>query len=274
LRHALALPKRLVIFDLDGVVYRGDTPTVGAVEVIGRLQQRAIKVHFLTNNSSLSREAYCQKLTGMGIAAGDKQVMTSAYATALLLQQQGLTGARILVVGQGGLLDELARSGFRPVMAGEGFTGGPVDAVVVGIDRQFTYDRLHQAQRAILGGARFIATNRDATFPTETGDAPGAGSIVAAISTACGQEPFTVGKPNPFSLELILKAHQVRHEEAVLVGDRLDTDIMVGRAAGLETILTLTGVTGLDLLDNSSASVRPTAIISDLRDLERLLQPA
>ncbi|MCA1594863.1 MAG: HAD-IIA family hydrolase [Chloroflexi bacterium] len=269
----LILPKRLILFDLDGVVYRGDTPTPHAAEVIAALQSAGYQVQFLTNNSSRTRESYCARLAAMGVEAGPSQIMTSGFATALYLQQEGFAGRTALAVSEEGLWHELEQAGIVVKRAGEDFTGGPVDVVVVGIDRSFTYSRLTQAQQALLAGARFIATNADPTFPTEQGDLPGGGSIVAAIATASGQTPFVVGKPNTFSLELILQSCHTPREQAVLIGDRLDTDIAVGRSAGMDTILTLTGVTSRDQAAQAPPSMRPNAIIQDLGDLEAVLRP-
>ena len=270
-KTALTLPKRLIIFDLDGVIYRGDTPTVGSAEVISRLREEGYELHFLTNNSSQSRQAYSVKLQRMGIDVPPAEIMTSAYASALYLSQPPNTCRSALVVGEGGLVEELQSVGIRAVLSGQDYSGEPVDAVVVGIDRQFTYQRLFQAQQAILHGARFIATNRDPTFPTEIGDVPGGGSIVAAIETASGQSPFTVGKPNTYTLEIILETRSAVLATAVMVGDRLDTDIDVGRHAGMETVLTLTGVTTRRQLEGLPASKQPTAVVQDLRRLPELL---
>lgn len=268
----LTLPKQLVIFDLDGVVYRGQTPTPDAAAVITRLQASGFDVHFLTNNSSQHRNSYCAKLGGLGIHAAQASIMTSAYATALYLTDEGLKGASVLVVGEAGLAEELNDAGIRALPAGPHYAEESVAAVVVGIDREFTYLKLEQAQGALLAGARFIATNRDPTFPTEGRDLPGGGSIVAAIATASGREPFTVGKPNTLGLELILKATGVPKPGVVLVGDRLDTDIDVGIAAGIDTILTLTGVTKRSDLKGLPANRQPTAVIEDLRGLAAALR--
>ena len=267
----LSLPKRLVIFDLDGVVYRGDAPTPGAAEAITRLVSCGYQVRFLTNNSSRSRDSYHDKLAGMGIDAAPEQVMTSAFATAIYLRTNGFEGRRALVVGEMGLVDELRSAGIDALPAGETFDGAPVAAVVVGIDRFFTYERLLQAQQAIVAGAEFIATNADPTFPTESGEIPGGGAILAGIQVSSGRQPLIIGKPNTYTLGLLLRDARIPRSEAVLVGDRLDTDISVGRQADLETILTLTGVTRREDAEQAPPNLRPNAIIRDLRDLEGLL---
>ena len=269
----LTLPKRLVIFDLDGVIYRGDTPTPAAAEVIQRLRRRGMGVRFFTNNSSQTRASYVQKLAGMGIGSSVEEIMTSAHATGLYLTAEGSQMKRVLVVGETGLVEELRSVGLEVLPSSEARENDSVDAVVVGIDRGFTYGRLRKAQSAIFGGARFVATNTDATFPTEAGDMPGGGAIVAAIQTASGQAPYVVGKPNTYALEMILTTAGVGRNEAVLVGDRLETDILVGRSAGLDTVLTLTGVSQLAEVERASADMKPTTIIEDLRFLEATLLP-
>jgi 4-nitrophenyl phosphatase len=279
----LAPGKRLLIFDLDGVVYRGNQLTPGARDVLASLRNRGFALRFLTNNSSMSRESYREKLGRLEIHSEAAEIMTSARATALYMKSEGLTTA--LVVGEIGLIEELAIEGIAAVHAGDRVSDKNAagddsnlkshpDAVIVGIDRSFTYPVLCDAQQTILAGARFIATNGDPTFPTESGDLPGGGSIVAAIATASGRTPFIVGKPNTFSLELLLAAAGVSRGEAILVGDRLDTDIDVGRRAGLETVLTLTGVTTIQEAERAPAEQTPTAIIRDLQELEALLGPA
>lgn len=270
--RALSLPKQLVIFDLDGVIYRGDTPTPYAAEVVAALQASGRQVRFLTNNSSRTRESYCDKLARMGIRVTPNEIMTSAYATALYLLDEGFQGRTALAVSEEGLWKELEQVGIKVERAGETYVGGPVDVVAVGIDRSFNYQRLTQAQQALFRGARFIATNTDPTFPTELGDLPGGGSIVAAISTASGQKPFVVGKPNTFSLELILKSCGTDRASALLVGDRLDTDIDVGSRAGMDTVLTLTGVTTRGELELAPPSMQPTVVIENLGEIEALFQ--
>ena len=274
LSHPLTLPKQLVIFDLDGVVYRGITPTPGAQEAIASLVRRGIQVRYLTNNAALSRSAYVAKLSKMGISSVEDDFMTSAYATARYLLEQGCLGQQALVVGEEGLVTELNAAGIHAVMACDSDDEIAVDVVVVGIDRSFTYGRLKQAQQAIFHGAQFIATNQDATYPTEQGIFPGAGAVVAAVATAAGRQPFTVGKPNTYALDLILRSAGVPPERAVLVGDRLDTDIHVGRSAGLETILPLTGVTTLAHLYDLDPESRPSTVIPDLRSLDQVLSEA
>ena len=256
---------RLVIFDLDGVIYRGDEPMPFAVQTVQRLRNEGVMVRFLTNNSALTREAYVRRLTGVGIPAQEEDFMTSAYATALYLQTQGAQGRRVFIVGEEGIHEELRRIGMVVVTDPE---EEGADYVVAGIDRDFTYDKLRRAHYAIQHGAGFIATNRDATYPAAGGRiVPGGGAIVAAIQTCTGVEPTVIGKPNTYSMELLLQKCEVPASEAILVGDRLDTDVLVGNRAGLHTVLVLTGVTGEEGLDTAPPEMRPERVIRTLAEL-------
>lgn len=256
---------RLVIFDLDGVIYRGDEPMPYAAQAVHRLREEGKMVRFLTNNSALTREAYVRRLTAMHIPCEEEDFMTSAYATALYLQSQGASGMTVFIVGEEGIHEELRRIGMRVVVDPE---EEGADYVVAGIDRDFTYDKLRRAHVAIQRGARFIATNRDATYPAAGGRiVPGGGAIVAAIRTCTDVEPLVIGKPNTYSMELLLQRCGVSPDEAVLVGDRLDTDVLVGKRAGLHTVLVLTGVTDEAALRNASAEMTPERVIRTLAEL-------
>jgi len=256
---------RLYIFDLDGVIYRGDEPMPNAAQTVHRLRQEGKLVRFLTNNSALTREAYVRRLTGMGISCDEEDFMTSAYATALYLQAQQAAGKRVYVVGEEGIYQELRRIGMFTVTDPE---EEGADYVVAGIDRQFTYEKLRRAHYAIQHGATFIATNRDATYPAAGGRiVPGGGAIVAAIQTCTGVEPLVIGKPNTYSMELLLQRCGVSPDEAVLIGDRLDTDVLVGKRAGLHTVLVLTGVTDADALRHAPPEMQPERVIQTLAEL-------
>jgi len=259
----------ILIFDLDGVVYRGAQPVPTAVESINRLGLLGHRIYYLTNNSSQTRESYRQKLADLGICTDVEHIMTSAYATALVLKAERPEGAWVYVVGQEGIRQELTDSGFRLT---DPKRGDPADYVVVGIDRQFTYRKLTYAQHAILKGACFIATNTDATFPAENTLMPGAGTIVAAIETATSVAPRVIGKPETTTIALILKACQGRPEEAVMIGDRLDTDVLVGRKAGLKTVLVMTGVTSWEELRSAPPEMQPDVVLERLDQLEGWLQ--
>ncbi len=227
------------VFDMDGVVYRGSRALPHAVEVLNLLQESGRQVLFLTNNSGATREQYAERLRAMGVESHPKQFITSAWATALYLQRALNPDAKLFVVGESGLRDELLHAGFEIVEQVEPETP---TAVVVGIDRTFTYERLAQAQHAILSGARFIATNADGSYPAEDRLLPGAGAIVAAIAAASGKKPTVIGKPNPQILQPFIERGVIQPERTLLIGDRLDTDIALANALHIPCALVLTGV--------------------------------
>ena len=253
---------RTFVLDLDGVVYRGKQALPGAVETIETLRRLGHQVYFFTNNSTKTRITYRQKLQSMGIQADIEHIMTSSYATALYLQEQEARGKSVLVVGREGIREELKAVGMRIS------TDERVDYVVVGMDRDFCYDTLTKAQHAIMAGATFIATNRDASFPCENGTVvPGAGGLVAAIEVASGVKPILIGKPEtPAMMELLQLAHATPGE-TVVVGDRLDTDIMVGKRIGALSVLALTGIaTEQDVL-NAPPEMQPDLVVESLPDI-------
>jgi 4-nitrophenyl phosphatase len=231
----------LFIFDMDGVLYRGEAPIPHAAEAIRVLRQAGHSIRFLTNNAGRPRPAYVPKLAAMGIDITSGEVVTSSHLAALYFLEQGWGGTDVYVVGEAGLTEEMSQTaGCRLLKDLE----PPAFAVIAGIDRHFTYHKLLLAQQHILHGAKWIATNCDPTFPVEGGNiVPGGGSIVAAITAAAGREPFVVGKPNPFSVELTAREAGVALSETVVIGDRQDTDIDAGNAAGAMTVMVLTGVT-------------------------------
>jgi 4-nitrophenyl phosphatase len=255
----------LYVFDMDGVLFRMDDPIPGASEAVRRILSRGDQIFYLTNNSSKSRNEYVQKLARFDIPATIEQVMTSAYATGRMFIDQGLVGKSVYVVGESGLRAEMEAAGMRVVDYGE---DTPVDFVVAGWDRGFTYGKLTEAHFAIQRGATFIATNRDATYPDSGGRTlPGGGAIVAAIETCTGVVPMTVGKPSPYTLELILRLAGATPADCTVVGDRLDTDIAIGKAVGAKTVLVLTGVSTRADVAVASADMVPDVILNDLTEL-------
>ncbi len=271
LNSSLSLPDRQVyVFDLDGVLYLGDTAIPYASDAVNRLLGAGKQVYFLTNNSGKTRADYKQKLADVnGLDIPESTIFTSAYASALYLKQRAAAGRSVFVIGEPGLASELAAAGMVAVTEPDTVDIHDIDYVVVGIDRRFTYDKLRFAHAAIMRGhAQFIATNRDSTFPMETGEIPGGGSLVAALATATGREPVTIGKPETHAYEAILADAGGTAADSVMVGDRLDTDIAVGRRSGAYTVLVLTGVTSPDKAHSAPPEWRPDQIIGDLRELD------
>lgn len=226
----------LYIFDMDGTLFRGDQPLPGAAETVATLRAAGAKIRFVTNNSTRSRDHYVEKLSRMGFEAQPHEVYSSSLAAAAYLRG---SVERAHVVGEEGLSGALEAAGIDC-----GASDG-VDVVVVGLCRAFDYARLTRAMRYLLDpGVRFVATNRDAVFPTEGGQVvPGAGAIVAALAACAGREPELVGKPAPYLVESILRDACVEPRDALVVGDRVETDIVAGRRAGCAVHLVLTGVT-------------------------------
>ena len=227
---------RAAILDMDGVLYRGETPLPGASDLIAWLRQEGLPFLLLTNNSTLDPAAYECKLAQMGIDVPAGQIITSAVATADFLVHSLPSGAHVYVVGEDGL---------RACVAARGFVLSERDpqAVVVGLDRQLTYAKLRIAGLAIRAGAAFIATNPDRTLPTEAGEVPGAGAIVAALEAATDVAPTIIGKPEPPMMEMALARLGQPASRTVAIGDRVETDIAGGQRLGLPTILLLSGVT-------------------------------
>lgn len=245
-----------VVLDLDGVVFLGPDAIPGAGAALERLADGGWRVLFATNNATRSVATIAARITDQtGFRADPALVVTSAIAAGELV---GAQDHPVLVVGEQGLLDTLTDAGAR-------LTDDPdsARAVVVGLDRGFTYERLRDASSAIRSGARFIATNTDVTFPTADGQVPGAGSIVAAVAAAAGVEPEVAGKPHVPMIRAV--SERLAPGETWMIGDRPETDLAFARAAGWRSVLTLTGVTS----DPSTvpAQWRPDLVTESLETL-------
>lgn len=237
---------RAYVFDLDGTLYRGDTALADAAETLADLRAGGAAIRFLTNNSTLTRADFASKLQRLGFEAHGSEIHTSATGTAEYLTRSGIATA--LVTGEPGLVATLREAGIRVLNAlGNGIvlpqSQTVPDAVVVGLCRSFDYALLQAAMECIRAGSRFIATNPDVTYPME-GDRliPGAGSLVAAVCAASGVMPTVIGKPQPFMISAIVSELGLPVEDVLVVGDRADTDIAAGIAAGCPTWLVLTGI--------------------------------
>ena len=234
----MRLDPAAVLCDLDGVVWLAHHPIPGSVEAIADLRRSGRRVVFVTNNSSARIADQEAALASVGIpATGD--VLTSAVAAAALVEP----GERVLACGGVGVVEAITARGAVAV-AGDDPSGEQVDAVVVGLHRQFDYERMRIAATAVRRGARFIATNMDPTFPTPNGPVPGAGAIVAAVSTVAGRSPVIAGKPHPpMATAVGLLLDGIPPERLLVVGDRLDTDGAFAIALGCPFALVRTGVT-------------------------------
>lgn len=266
------LPRpRLVIFDLDGVVYRGDQAVAGAPELIARLRDSGVIVRFATNNSMRLPADFARQLEGLGVAARADEIVTSTTATIEHLQRHLREVRRVLAVGEPGLCSMLSGAGYETVPAAAAGPqvpdGSPLpatyDAVVAGLDLHFGFGSLAAAQAAILAGARFIATNNDGRYPTQRGVLPGAGSVIAAIATATGVAPTVIGKPEPGMFVSILEQTDVDAAEALVIGDNPDSDVIAANRAGIRCALVLTGVADADIVGRLSGERRPWIVATD-----------
>ena len=271
---------RLVIFDLDGVVYRGAEPIAGAADLVAWLHDRDVAVRFATNNSMVARAGYVERLGAMGIQTAVDEIVTSTSATIEHLHRHAPEVRRVLAIGADGMRDELAQAGFEIEMAHAvraTSPGGPLDqaydAVIVGLDPESDYARLAVAMSAVTAGARLVATNADARYPTPAGFLPGAGAIVAALATATGATPEVIGKPEPAMFRAIIEASGVPAAETVVVGDNPASDVVGARRAGCAAILVLTGVADEASVAALDAEAVPHAVAADPSAVRALLEP-
>jgi 4-nitrophenyl phosphatase len=247
-----------LIIDMDGVLYRGKQAIPGTGAFLDFLRERGIGFLLATNNSTRTPSQYVDKLAEMEVAVRADEILTSAQATAAYLLSIARPGARIFVVGQDGLFTALREAGFTLVEERPEY-------VVVGMDFSVCYERLAQATLHIRAGARFIGTNADRTFPSERGIVPGAGALLALLETATGVAPTVIGKPGTAMIEQALTRLGARAATAGMLGDRLETDILAGRRAGLVTLLVLSGVTDAETLAGSE--IRPDLVFRDVGHL-------
>ncbi|WP_062354627.1 TIGR01457 family HAD-type hydrolase [Bacillus kwashiorkori] len=242
------------LIDLDGTMYRGTEKIAAASDFVKSLVEANIPYLFLTNNSTRTPEQVASKLNEFDIPANSEQVFTSSLATANYIYNLQ-KGAKIYCIGEEGLFAALEEYGFQ--MAKE-----DADYVVVGLDREVTYEKFAIACLAIRNGAKFISTNGDIALPTERGFMPGSGSLAALVSCSTATKPVTIGKPENIITDLALKVLGTKKEETLMVGDNYDTDILAGMNAGIDTLLVLTGVTTVEQLQKIDK--QPTHIIQSL----------
>jgi NagD protein len=251
-------PPKSYFIDLDGVIIRGNQLIPGAQQFIQRLIARQARFLFLTNNPRYTPVDLQHRLQTMGLNIPGDSCYTSAMATAQFLSSQRPRGTAF-VVGETGLTEALHSAGYV-------LTDHQPDYVVVGETAGYHYETITKAIRLIAAGARFIATNPDPSGPTDQGLVPACGAIAALIETATGVRPYFVGKPNPLMMRNALRYLGEHSENAVMVGDRMETDIRAGMESGMETILVLTGVTRREDVDRYP--YRPTRVVESVADIE------
>jgi HAD superfamily hydrolase (TIGR01450 family) len=251
-----------LILDLDGVVYVGDRAVPGAVEAIAEVKASGRAITFATNNASRTPQAVAGQLLGLGIDATAEQVVTSAQAAAGVLARTVAAGSRVLVVGGEGLRSALEERGLVPVSSADDH---PV-AVVQGFAPELGWSLLAEGAYALATGVPWVASNVDLTIPTARGIAPGNGALVSALAFAAGRRPSVVaGKPERPLFDECLQRMGARR--CLVVGDRLDTDIAGARAAGLDSVAVLTGVTTSESLLAAPPEQRPTYLVASLVDV-------
>jgi NagD protein len=246
------------LMDMDGVIVRGDSLIEGATDWIKRLRESGAKFLILTNNSIYTPRDLEARLRFLGLDLPEGSVYTSALATARFLHSQR-PGGTAYVIGEAGLTTALHDVGYI-------LTEHNPDYVVLGETTSYSFERIARAIRLILGGARFIATNPDPIGPSESGIVPATGSVAALIERATNIRPYFVGKPNPLMMRSALRAIEAHSEESVMIGDRMDTDVISGLEAGLETILVLSGVTTREEVERYP--YRPAHIKGSVADIE------
>jgi 5'-nucleotidase len=259
--HAGGAPARRPIaswlMDMDGVLVREEHPVPGADRFIAQLRESATPFLLLTNNSIYTRRDLAARLRTSGLDVPEEAIWTSALATARFLADQRPHGSAY-VIGEAGLTTALHDADYT-------LTDRDPDYVVLGETRTYSFERITRAIRLIVAGARFIATNPDATGPTPDGPLPATGSVAALISHATGVDPYYVGKPNPLMMRSALNALDAHSETTAMIGDRMDTDIVSGLEAGMETILVLTGLTTRE--EAEAHPYRASRIVDSIADL-------
>jgi len=243
---------------MDGVLVRGSQAIPGAQQFIERLIETGTRFAVLTNNPMYTPRDLQYRLESVGLKVPYESLYTSAMATAQFLSTQ-MPGGSAYVIGESGLTTALHDVGYV-------FTDRNPDYVVIGDTTNYNFERISKAVRLIASGARFIATNPDTSGPSEKGLEPACGAMAALIEAATGIKPYFIGKPNPLMMRSALRFLGAHSEETVMVGDRMDTDVVAGMESGMETILVLTGVTREE--DVSKFPYRPTRILPSVADIE------
>jgi 4-nitrophenyl phosphatase len=266
-QHILANVQGMIL-DMDGVLWRDNQALLDMPAFFTGVQALGIPVVFATNNGTRSIAMYVERLAGFGVPVEPWQVVNSSIAAADYLARRFPERGRVFVVGEAGVIEALLESGFEPVIE----ASGPILAVVAGMDRKATYEKLAEATLLIRAGTPFIGTNPDLTFPTPRGLVPGAGAFLAFLEAASGVPPAIIGKPEPYLYRFAIERLGTLPEATLAVGDRLETDILGGQRTGCPTVLVLSGVTGP--AEAAAWQPAPDLILPNLADLLPLLAGA
>ncbi|MFV8052833.1 HAD-IIA family hydrolase [Mycobacterium sp. 48b] len=254
-------PAQCWLTDMDGVLVREEHALPGAAEFLQTLAEQERPFLVLTNNSIFTPRDLAARLARSGLIVPEAAIWTSALATAAFLDDQ-LPGGSAYVIGEAGLTTALHEAGYT-------LTDIAPDYVVLGETRTYSFEAITKAVRLILGGARFIATNPDVSGPSAEGPLPATGSVAAMITKATGRDPYFVGKPNPMMFRSALNRIEAHSENTVMVGDRMDTDVVAGIEAGLDTILVLTGSTSVS--DIERYPFRPSRVLPSIAEAIELI---
>ncbi len=257
MKKADIVDKKGFIIDMDGVIYHGSNLLPGAMKFVNWLQEEKKDFLFLTNSSERSPKELQQKLKRFNINVSQDNFYTSALATASFLSSQQPEGSAY-VIGEAGLINALYNVGFSMDEVNP-------DYVVVGDTRTYNYEKIEHAARLVIEGAKLIGTNPDLTGPSEEGIVPATKALTAPIELTSGKEAYYVGKPNPLMMRDAMKKLGTRSEDTVIIGDRMDTDIIAGIESEIDTVLLLSGVTDEQTINNFS--YRPDIILSGIADV-------
>lgn len=245
------------ICDMDGVIYHGNRILPGAADFVNWLRQNKKEFLFLTNNSGYTKRELQQKLARMGIEVSEEHFYTSALATAAFLKEQS-PGCSVYAIGEAGLLNALYDAGIT-------MNDVNPDYVVIGEGKSYSIETLTKATNLVLKGAKLIGANSDVSGPIEKGIMPACGALIAPIEIATGTKAYFCGKPNPLMMRTGLKRLGCHSAEAVMIGDRMDTDIISGMEAGMSTVLVLSGVSDMDTL--KTYAYKPTLVLEGVGDI-------
>jgi 4-nitrophenyl phosphatase len=259
------------LIDGDGVLWRDDKAISGLDHFFDVIRSRGIRWALLTNNNTRTVGEYLTKLAGFGIEADAGQIFSSSTATADYLRKKYGPGAPIHAVGMSGVVETLKDAGFL-VSTGEEMPDHDVVAVAAGMDRKLNYDKAKVATRLILGGAEFVATNTDGTYPTPDGLSPGTGMVIGALKGTTGVEPTVIGKPQGAIFESALEALSADKETTAMIGDRLGTDILGAQRLGIPTIAVLTGVTSPEQM--AASPIQPDIVFESIAELAEAVEAA
>lgn len=259
-----------LIIDMDGVLWHGNTPMPGLADFFATLRRLNINFMLATNNASKTPAIYRKKFAGFGIDIDIYNILNSAEATAQYVRSEYDAGTAVYLVGDIGLHEAMKAQGFRILTIDEVYAGETAEVVAAGFNPNVVYKELAAGAICIRKGAKFIGCNPDPSYPSEWGPLPGAGALIAVLETATGVKPTFIGKPGPALFREAMSRLQASTENTAMVGDRLTTDIAGGIAAGINTVLVLSGVTQKEDLETSD--IQPDYVLADISELAARLE--